>query len=258
MGNIPHIIHYCWFGDIEMPEKEKQCVESWKKFFPGYKFLLWNEKNFNYTLCTFARQAYENKKYAFVSDYVRAKVLYEYGGIYLDADVKVIKEFPSTSAPNGFMGFERRAFLGTAVLGTVPGNESIKELLRYYEKHEYIQKDGSVDNIANVSVLTEIMKKKGLKLGGEHQMTGGYEIFNREVFYPKKLSETDYKITEETSAVHMFTNSWLSDRERRRGTNRIWIEIIRPMLRGMKRIGILLIGDEKVRKIEIKLRNRLR
>ena len=256
--SVPKVIHYCWFGNGEMPEKEKKCIDTWKSFFPDYEFKLWNEDNFDYNKCAFARQAYEKKKYAFVSDYARAKVLYEYGGIYLDTDVKVLKEFPESNAENGFMGFERRAFLGTAVIACVPKNDSIKELLKYYEEHNFIQEDGSFDNIANVSIITDIMKEKGLVLGGERQQVDGFDVFNREVFYPKKLSETEFNVTDETSAIHMCTNSWLSEKERKRGNNKIWIEIVRPTLRGARSIGIKLLGKERIRKLEIKLRNKLR
>lgn len=256
--NIPRIIHYCWFGNKEMPEKESQCVATWKEYFPNYEFKLWTEDNFDYTKCDFAREAYENKKYAFVSDYARAKVLYEYGGLYMDTDVKVVKAFPETQAKNGFMGFERRAFLGTAVMASVPKNDNIKALLDYYEQHPFIQADGSFDNIANVSIITDIMKEKGLVLGGERQVVDGFEIFNREVFYPKKLNETEFRVTEETSAIHMCSNSWMSERERKRGNNKIWIEVVRPTLRGLRSFGIGLIGKERIRNIEIKLRNKLR
>lgn len=255
---VPKIIHYCWFGEKEMPEKEARCVETWKEHFPDYEIKLWTEENFDYKSCDFAREAYEHKKYAFVSDYARAKLLYEYGGLYMDTDVKVLKTFPKTHAENGFMGFERRAFLGTAVMASVPKNDNIKALLDYYEKHHFIQKDGSFDNIANVSIITDIMKEKGLVLGGERQMVDGFEIFNREVFYPKKLSETEFRVTEETSAIHMCTNSWLSERERRRGNNKVWIKVVRPALRGFRNLGIKVAGKEKIRKIEIKLRNKLR
>lgn len=255
---VPKIIHYCWFGGKEMPEKEKSCVETWKEFFADYELKLWTEENFDYQQCNFAREAYENKKYAFVSDYARAKLLYEYGGLYMDTDVKVMKDFPKTDAQKGFMGFERRAFLGTAVIASEPKNDNIKELLDYYEQHHFIQEDGSFDNIANVSILTDIMKEKGLVLGGERQIVDGFEIFNREVFYPKKLSETEFRVTEETSAIHMCSNSWLSERERKRGNNKIWIEVVRPTLRGLRSIGIKLIGKERIRNMEIKLRNKLR
>lgn len=156
------------------------------------------------------------------------------------------------------MGFERRAFLGTAVIASKPQNENIGMLLDYYETHDFVQKDGSFDNIANVSILTDIMKEKGLRLGGEKQQVDGFDIFNREVFYPKKLEENMFKIAEETCAIHMCSNSWLSERERKRGNNKVWIEVIRPTLRGLRRFGIILFGKEKVRKLEIKLRNKLR
>jgi hypothetical protein len=241
-----------------MPEKEKTCVATWKEFFPDYEFKLWNEENFDYAQCDFAKQAYEHKKYAFVSDYARAKILYEYGGLYMDTDVKVLKTFPQSTAPKGFMGFERRAFLGTAVIASEPYNDNIKQLLEYYENHDFVQKDGSYDNIANVSVLTDIMKEKGLVLGGEKQQVDGFDIFNREVFYPKKLSDSQFNVTDETSAIHMCSNSWMTERERRRGNNKIWIEIVRPMLRGARSLGIRIIGKERIRKLEIKLRNKLR
>ena len=255
---IPKIIHYCWFGGKEMPEKEKNCVATWKEFFPDYEFKLWNEENFDYAQCAFAKQAYDNKKYAFVSDYARAKVLYEYGGLYMDTDVKMLKAFPESVAPKGFMGFERRAFLGTAVLASEPKNDNIKQLLAYYEKHNFVQKDGSFDNIANVSILTDIMKEKGLVLGGERQQVDGFDIFNREVFYPKKISEAEFNVTEETSAIHMCSNSWLSERERKRGNNPLWIKVVRPILQRSKNIGVKIIGKERIRKIEIKLRNQLK
>lgn len=256
--SIPKIIHYCWFGGNEIPLKEKSCIQTWKVFFPDYQFKLWTEENFDYTSCAFSKQAYDNEKYAFVSDYARAKILYEYGGIYLDTDVKVLKEFPVSESSDGFMGFERRAFLGTAILACAPKTDVMKELLLYYEQHNFVQPDGTFDNIANVSILTDIMKEKGLVLGGERQKVSGFDIFNREVFYPKKLGETEFRVTEETSAIHMCSNSWLSDRERKRGNNKIWIEVIRPILRALRSLGIKIIGKERIRSLEIKLRNKMK
>lgn len=256
---IKKIIHYCWFGQGKMPQKEVECIESWRKYFPDYELKLWNEDNFDYQSCRFAKQAYENKKYAFVSDYARAKVLYEEGGLYLDTDVKVLRDFRDLlENVECVAGFERRAFIGTAIIGCQVHDESIKELLEYYETHDFVQKDGSFDNIANVSILTDILKEKGLILGGTEQQIAGYHIFNRELFYPKKISETDFAIAEDTVAIHMCSNSWLSERERKRGNNKIWIEVIRPTLRGLRAIGIKCLGKEHIRKLEIKIRNAMR
>ena len=124
--------------------------------------------------------------------------------------------------------------------------------------HDFVQSDGSFDNIANVSILTDILKEKGLVLGGKEQQVAGFHIYNRERFYPKKLGETEFEIKDETVAVHMCSNSWLSERERKRGNNKIWIEVIRPMLRGARTLAIRCIGKEKIRKLEIKIRNAIR
>ena len=256
---ISKVIHYCWFGKGPIPEKEKQCIKTWTEFFPNYEMKLWNEENFDFQSCAFAKQAYEQKKYAFVSDYARAKLLYEYGGLYLDTDVKVLKSFTDLlEKSEGLVGFERKAFVGTAVIACQAKDPCIKELLEYYETHDFIQKDGSFDNIANVSILTDVMKQRGLVLGGERQNIPGFDVFNRELFYPKKLDETEFRITDETVAVHMCSNSWMSERERKRGNNKIWIEIVRPTLRWCRSLGIKLIGKERIRKIEIKLRNKLK
>ena len=89
--SIPKIIHYCWFGDGPISPESRKCMESWKKYCPDYKIMAWNEQNFDISANRYARQAYAAKKYAFVSDYARLAVLYEYGGIYLDTDVETLR-----------------------------------------------------------------------------------------------------------------------------------------------------------------------
>ena len=266
---IPRTIHYCWFGEGPMPEKEQKCIETWKKFFPDFEIKRWDESNFDYSSCKFSRQAYSEKKYAFVSDYARAKLLYEYGGLYFDTDVEIIKEFPesvmklfsneeSTSGIKYFMGFERRHFIGTAVMAVEKGNEIIKKLLDYYEQHDFLMEDGSIDNIANVSILTDIMRKYGLELGGEKQVVEGFEIFNREYFYPKKLGEEDFRVTDETCAIHKYSSSWMSEREIKRGNSKLWINVGRPIFRTTRNALVKILGKEKARKIEVKTRNKMR
>ena len=254
---IPKIIHYCWFGKNEMPLKEKECVAGWKKFYPDYEFKIWNEDNFDYNKCIYARQAYERGYYAFVSDYVRAKVLYEYGGIYLDTDVKIIKKLPNVPE-KGFLGFERRKFIGTAVMAAEPESELIAELLDYYEQHEFVQQKGYIDSIANVSILTDICRRKGLIPDGRKQKIEGFEIFSRELFYPKKLNENTFETTGETCAIHMCSNSWMTEREKNRGNNKIWINVLRPVLIKIRCCLRKLLGDEMVRKIEIIVRNKMK
>ena len=88
---IPKIIHYCWFGRNPLPQSAIKCINSWKKFFPDYEIKEWNEQNFDVNIIPYTSEAYQAKKYAFVSDYARMWVLYNYGGIYFDTDVEVIK-----------------------------------------------------------------------------------------------------------------------------------------------------------------------
>lgn len=255
---IPKIIHYCWFGEGQMPEKEKKCIETWKKFFPDYEIKKWDETNFDVEETKFSKQAYERKQYAFVSDYARAKILYEQGGLYLDTDVEVVKSFPKVLDGKGFVGFERRHFIGTAVLAAEKENGIIKELLDYYVQHSFVMDDGLVDNIANVSILTDIMRKHKLELGGERQTVAGFEVFNREYFYPKKLDENEFRVTDETCAIHKCSNSWMSDREKKRGNSKLWINVGRPIFRKGRNVLVKILGKEKARKIEIKTRNKMK
>jgi hypothetical protein len=251
-------VHYCWFGKKQMPEQYKKNIENNKKYFPEYEFIVWNENNFDISQCEFAKQAYDVGKYAFVSDYVRAKVLYEYGGIYLDTDVKIMKKFDIWNEYEGFAAFERRKFLGTAVLGFHKGNEIIGKLVKYYENNSFLLGNGNMDTVANVSLFTDIMVEKGLVLGGEEQEVSGIKIYPREIFYPKKLGENNFKITDDTAAIHYCANSWLSDREKRRGKNKFWIEIIRPLLQSIRKVLQKMLGKQRTRTIEIKLRNKLK
>lgn len=252
--SIPKIIHYCWFGG-EMSDKEKECIETWKKFFPDYEIKRWDETNFDVGACKFSKEAYELKEYAFVSDYVRTKVLFEEGGVYFDTDVKVLKPFEIT---NNTFGFERRYLLGTAVVVAEQYNPVMREWMEYYENHNFRLKDGSLDRGVNAQVITDMMQRKGLKLGGEKQTAGGFEILNREVFYPKKLDDENFRITDETVAIHMASNTWMSEREKRRGQNKLWINVARPVLRAGRKISNKLLGKDKSRYVEIKLRDKMK
>lgn len=253
------IIHYCWFGRGKMPEKERNCIASWKKFFPDAEFKLWNEDNFDVNQCKFSSQAYEAMKFAFVSDYARVKVLEEYGGLYLDADFKVLKDFSSFMGEyRNFLGFETRAHLGTAIMYMQAHHELTKSFVDYYEKREFRLKSGEIDNVANVVILSDLLKKHGFVSNGQPQQIGDIHIFNREVFYPKKLSEKDFRIADETVGVHLCSNSWMSEKEKRRGQNKFWINVCRPILRSCRNAIISMLGEEKARLIEIKLRDKLK
>ena len=103
---IPKIIHYCWFGGNPLPELAIKCIESWKKYLPDYEIKEWNESNFDINCCAYVREAYEAKKWAFVSDYARFWILYQHGGLYFDTDVELIKSIDDLIVKGAFMGCE--------------------------------------------------------------------------------------------------------------------------------------------------------
>ncbi len=120
---IPKVIHYCWFGKKEKPDIVKKCIKSWNEFLPEYEIIEWNEKNFDINTYLFTKQAYEIGNYAFVSDYVRVYVLYNYGGIYLDTDTEILGSLDPFLKNSSFWGFEEKNYIATSIIGAECGNE---------------------------------------------------------------------------------------------------------------------------------------
>lgn len=255
---IPKIIHYCWFGNTNIPDVEKKCIESWRRILPNYKIIIWNEQNFDINVCKYVKQAYEHKKFAFVSDYVRIYALYNYGGIYLDTDVEVISSFDKFLEYKNFLGFENKTFIGTAMIAASKGSVFAKEMLNYYNKISYIDDKGNENLTTNVTLLDNILLKKGLIKNNTRQTIEDIEIFPRDVFFPKKISEDDFQITENTVMIHKMQGSWLTERQKKRGSNKFWINICRPVLRFFNKCIYVIVGDEKAKRIEIKIRNLLK
>ena len=210
-GKIPKIIHYCWFGKGEKPNIVKKCIESWKNILNEYEIIEWNEETFDINSNEFVRQAYNKGKFAFVSDYVRVYALYNYGGIYMDTDVEVLREFSEEILRNdSFWGFEEKNFIATSTIGAKPGNEFIKNFLDSYKYKTFIKDDGSIDTLTNVAIVSEMVKKLGVKLDGTFQ-----KIDSIATFYPQEFfSPYDYincysKKTKNSYAIHYYYKSWL-------------------------------------------------
>ena len=163
---IPKKIHYCWFGRGEKNKLYLSCIESWKKHFPDFEIIEWNEDNFDVNCNDYVREAYESKKYAFVTDYVRLYVLYNYGGIYMDTDVEVLKPLDPFLEHPAFSGFENNDSVPTGIMAARKKNKWIKDLLNEYNDLKFIKEDGSLDLTTNVVRITELsMKKYGLEKG---------------------------------------------------------------------------------------------
>lgn len=212
MYNIPKIIHYCWFGKGEKSDLAKKCIGEWEKKLNDYKIVEWNEDNFDVNINRYVKEAYESKKYAFVSDYVRLFVLFNYGGIYLDTDIEVLKSFDNMLALNGFAGFEDKELISTAVIGAKKGNLIIKDWLDTYEERSFIEK-GKINETTNVRVFTNLLLMYGLKQNNTNIQIikdGEITIFPREYFSPLKIGEKKPNITESSITIHWFEGTWLT------------------------------------------------
>lgn len=216
MKKIPKVIHYCWFGEKPLPEEYKNYIESWKKYMPDYQIIEWNEKNFDIRKCEFIKSAYEHKKWAFVSDYARLDIIYNNGGIYLDTDVEVIKNFDKLLSYECFMGFEVSGFINTGLgFGAVKHHPIIKENLDYYNNLRFINDDGTFNTITCPKITTEILKNKGLKISKKLQFINGVAIFPTEYFCPLNYYNGKLQITENTYSIHRYSMSWIDDNDKK-------------------------------------------
>lgn len=206
---IPKIIHYCWFGGKDKSKLVKKCIESWKKILPDYQIIEWNESNFNFDENIYCNEAYKAKKWAFVSDYVRLKVLYEYGGIYLDTDVEVLKSLDVFLTNNSFGGFEASDRVATSLIASTKGNEFINDLIKIYNQGSFIKSNGSYDLTTNVTRITNYLLENGLKSDNTKQEIAGFTIYPIEYFCPKDYETRKLNLTKNSHAIHHFDGSWI-------------------------------------------------
>jgi hypothetical protein len=217
-NNIPKIIHYCWFGGKEKPPIIKKCIDSWKKYLTDYEMIEWNEQNFDIKSNPYIEEAYESKKFAFVSDYVRVHALYDFGGIYLDTDVEVFKSFNDLLHHESFWGFEQENFIATSTIGAAKGNHLIKQFLDSYQEKKFINEDGTYDDFTNVAAITRMLKKLGLVPNGEYQEIGGAGVFYPQTYFsPYDYINCRTFKSDKTYTMHHFYKSWLPLKTRVKG-----------------------------------------
>ena len=223
---IPKIIHYCWFGRNPLPECAQKCIASWQKYLPDYEIKEWNEDNFDVNIIPYTKEAYEAKKYAFVSDYARFWILYHYGGLYFDTDVEVIKPMDDIIERGPFMGCESCSTKTMSVnpgvgLGITPGLGFIAEMLLKYAELHFLNEDSTVNQKTIVSYTTEQLFLHGLKTMDEIQEVAGLWIYPQDYFNPLDDLTGKLRKTENTRSVHWFMNSWGSGSSLRRWLSRI-------------------------------------
>lgn len=206
---IPKIIHYCWFGQSEMPELAQKCIASWHKYMPDWEYKLWNENNFDVNQVPYIREAYVAKKYAFVSDYVRLWALYNEGGLYLDVDFEVYRPFDDLLYHEAFAGFEGSKHL-PVMMGVMASRANgiwVKEMLDVYLNRHFINPDGSYDMTTNVQFVTAIMQEHGFMQNGEEQDYKDLHVYPVDYFCPRQTTG-EYIRTCNTYCEHMGLGSW--------------------------------------------------
>lgn len=211
---IPKTIHFCWFGRGEMPQLAKECIASWHKYMPDWEYKLWNEDNFDITSNQYVKEAYEARKFAFVTDYVRLYALNTEGGIYMDTDVEVLKPFDSLLHLSGFIGFEgtKSILIGTGTIACQPDGVWVKELIQEYDGARFKLPDGSYDMTPNPVRITKIMVKNGLVQNGQEQDYKDMHIFPTEYFCPRQTTG-EFFLTDKTYCDHHFMGSWHEKRK---------------------------------------------
>ncbi|GMO37881.1 MAG: glycosyltransferase [Termitinemataceae bacterium] len=219
---IPKIIHYCWFGGNQLPELALNCIASWKKYFPDFEIKEWNESNYNVHKIAYTSEAYNAKKYAFVSDYARFDILYQYGGIYFDTDVEVIKSFDDILQNGGFMGLESVGKVAAGLgIGCNAGLGICYQVLEFYATLHFLNKDSSYNLKTIVEYVSEILIKNGLKKENAIQVLNGVIVYPIEYFAPKSFITGKLEITKNTYSIHHYHDSWASPNQKKYDDQRI-------------------------------------
>lgn len=239
---IPKVIHYCWFGPGEYSPEIRMCLESWKKFCPGWEIKLWNENNSPMDI-PWVRDAYKHQKYAFVADYVRFWALYHEGGVYLDTDMLLVKPLDAFLEHSVFLGREDAYNASMGIIGSVKESGFCHMCLAFY--------DSTVFNLASIPIITRLITPQLFRYGFMEEdttqhLSNGVVVYKSECFYPIhystqfELSEIGSFIKPDTYGVHLWNRSWkdeiqmLASGEYREGFRLVWKRILRTPILPLK------------------------
>ena len=203
---IPKKIHYCWFGRGEKPKLAQTCIASWRTYMPDYEIIEWNEDNFDVNYNAYTKMCYEEKKYAFLTDYLRLVIIEEQGGIYFDTDVEAVRSFDDLLENPAFAGFENDTHIATGLgFGAEPHNPVIQQMLKEYDQ----LLDGQHGTVGCPILNTEAMLKFGLMLNGEKQNLGQIVAYPEDYFNPMNSATGVITRTPNTHSIHRYSMSWL-------------------------------------------------
>ena len=251
---IPKKIHYCWFGGNTKPKLAKKCFRSWKKYCPGYEIIEWNEDNYDISAAPlYVRQAYNAKKWAFVTDYVRLQVVYEQGGIYLDTDVELRKSLDHLLPNRAWFGYEDGKHIATGLgFGAEAGHPILQEIMSDYQDIPFVREDGTFDSLSCPQRNTTVFLGHGLRQDNTVQiLDGAVLILPAEYLNPKNWKTGEIISTDNTLSVHHFSASWYTPEMMRDLKKKHRKERLRHL---PSTIGCKLFGKSRYEKIRQKLK----
>lgn len=223
---IPKVIHYCWFGRNPLPASAQKCIASWRKFLPDYEIREWNEDNFDVNIIPYTAQAYQARKWAFVSDYARMWILYHHGGLYFDTDVEVIAPMDDIIRRGPFMGIEVPGAPGQLPkvapglgLGVEPGHPIYRALLDHYANQQFLDADGNILGGTVVTHNTQVLAEHGLQPTNDLQQVDGIWIYPIDYFNPLDDATGRLNKTANTRSIHWYSKTWVSNY----GPVRLWV-----------------------------------
>lgn len=251
--SIPKVIHFCWFGNNQKSDLNKRCIESWKKHCSGYKIIEWNEESFSIEQCPdYVKDAYRLGKWAFVSDYARLKIVYNYGGVYLDTDVELLKSLDELLEYGAFFGFENKEYIGTGIgFGAEKEALILKELMEDYNNISFLKPNGSINYTACPQINTPVFLRHGLIQNNKRQiLDGSILILPTEYLCPVNYHTERLRLTKRTISIHWFTKSWMTEESkkfhevRKKEVRRdFWVHLPNRFL-------ITILGKERYTKIK--------
>ena len=217
--SIPKLIHYCWFGNKKKPQLVEDCISSWRIYLPDYEIIEWNERNTNLKH-PFLKITYKLKKWAFVSDFVRLRVLNEFGGIYLDTDMFILKPLDNFLNDKCFFGAENGKIISAGIIGVLKNHYFIKECLSRYE-HLNLNNETNWEEICIPRIITQEFRDEN---GSDLIFNKKVEISDIVIYPPSYFYPLDYKHREDmknyknylkmdSHAIHLWSASWIEPSE---------------------------------------------
>lgn len=260
---IPKKIHYCWFGRNPKPKLAEKCIKSWQKYCPDYEIIEWNEDNFDLSAAPlYVQQAYEMRRWAFVTDYVRLQVVYENGGIYLDTDVELKKKLDPLLKYDAYFGFEDGKHINTGIgFGAVQGHLIVKEMMEDYRDIPFVLADGTVNLETCPARNTKIFLRHGLVQEDVKQILDNNTLVLPSIYFcPIDYLTGKRKISKETYSIHWFGESWKTEEERqamKAWKRQLRIETIGYKIKGIRfYLGNKILGEDNYEKLKAFLKRK--